>query len=635
MMLKENAWSKRYAQRYQWAVDAHKRFMGEVDQDVARDFQRTEHVTVVVYGKTQVGKTTLILDLLGVKSTLVVSVLRGGQSLGNSSTATPIRYGKSNDDYWYIGSDPRGVANAEAKERFRVIRADVEAGKISSTEVLSVRIPKCYFSPSGSGSLSLDLCLLDIPGVSACNESERELVEKFAQEHVAKADLILLVGLAGNLGFFNPSALGLDALKDWMLQLNRFRVVLTYTFSLKSFAEWFEKGDYDASAVKSELYAQIMTHDFHPPKGQEKEFERNIFPLELGDSLEGLLNDINSDRYYVHAKSVICDLRKQLIEDIESAASPYARLQSAFQVGNFIREKVERECLEHRDQVKNLLCEARKKRAEKREVLALEEDVRHGKNVADRHLRMCVCRLTKLDLREKLGHPEQGYVQRFFSEPTLIVRTKSVPELKDCAQSMKSELTQKWVAFCDRLSKRHGLGVLKMAMPTMQSIDLFLHKLDDYWLDKYWSNDNFNRDFNHLREISITLHTKFIDAARRGLMIELERVRDKAYKDARDSDSLLQVAFAQSQRAGDALDQVRQQIANVSRAHRTFVQRMQRSVKHADTFKQYLYEAFGTELAQVRHQIKHATHPEEKLTNLLYLPVLLDQLPKMLSGNKF
>ena len=102
MMRKAAMWLEKYSNRYRWAYDAYQRFIDEVDPSLAGDFNRSSHVTVAVYGATQVGKTTLILDLLGVTGEALdraSSVLRGDQRMGKSSTSCAIRYGRSKDDY--------------------------------------------------------------------------------------------------------------------------------------------------------------------------------------------------------------------------------------------------------------------------------------------------------------------------------------------------------------------------------------------------------------------------------------------------------------------------------------------------------------------------------------------------------
>lgn len=58
---------------------------------------------MVVFGKTQVGKTTLLMDLMGVSPAAmerVSTALRGGRAHGHSATATTMEYRRSEDQRW-------------------------------------------------------------------------------------------------------------------------------------------------------------------------------------------------------------------------------------------------------------------------------------------------------------------------------------------------------------------------------------------------------------------------------------------------------------------------------------------------------------------------------------------------------
>lgn len=90
-MLDQDADRLRQQVSLKWAFKAYDRFAERLSPDVQRHLgvQRKEAYTVV-FGRTQVGKSTLILHLLGVRAAAIGSlsdVLRGGRKSGNSSTA--------------------------------------------------------------------------------------------------------------------------------------------------------------------------------------------------------------------------------------------------------------------------------------------------------------------------------------------------------------------------------------------------------------------------------------------------------------------------------------------------------------------------------------------------------------------
>lgn len=74
---------------------------------------------VVIYGKSQIGKSTLILNMIGIRDKcfpLVYKTLRAKVPKGNSSTSTAIIYSKSDtEDY--------GLAVAPLMDKFQKSRA--------------------------------------------------------------------------------------------------------------------------------------------------------------------------------------------------------------------------------------------------------------------------------------------------------------------------------------------------------------------------------------------------------------------------------------------------------------------------------------------------------------------------------
>ena len=98
-------WLELYQQRDQWAITAYEKFINQVDDALKVDLTRSDQITIVVYGSTQVGKTSLILKILGIDDVHMAEVsklLRGGREIGKSATIMPIRYRKSEDNQWHI-----------------------------------------------------------------------------------------------------------------------------------------------------------------------------------------------------------------------------------------------------------------------------------------------------------------------------------------------------------------------------------------------------------------------------------------------------------------------------------------------------------------------------------------------------
>nr|WP_228392660.1 dynamin family protein [Pseudomonas sp. WS 5503] len=595
------------------------------------DFTRSEHITVVVYGTTQVGKTTLILDLLGIRKDAlpdVSEVLRGGQRLGKSSTATPIRYGRSPDDLWYLGEDATGLSNDDAAERFGEIREQVMNGTTCSSPLLNVRIPGLFFQHEAEGALSLDLRLIDIPGINAINEHEQIEVRRIAERYVASADLILLVARADNLGFFQPNALDFEALNDWMLQPSRFRVVLTYTFSPASFQTWFCKAE-DASPltvrdIQQHHYDEMCTHDERPPA----EVLKHIYPLEFGDSLESMRN--HSQAYFERASHVIEALRRDLLASVTDAASPYARLWSAFRVGEFIEAKVQRENDEFNNRRPHLECAI--SRAQDRVIEAQTQ----LSDAADEHL--SAERRYRRHERRLRHFNRDAYVprlKRYFTFDVELAPGETVPVLRQALNAFQLRIRRHWSDLWDGLKDSSAkLAVGDMSPPSTIALRAFEARLDGYWTDSYLLSSNFQTDVSVLRNQAGMVGYTYAEAANQALGARLKTTRNHAVEQMRNSETILKAMKLEVLRRELNLKEAEGLLLNAEQQHALFKERMALSLVHAVKFKQYIFEAFRTELSTVRSAIARPRNSVEQLCDAFYGLLLPCELDKMLKGDE-
>ncbi|MCL8328862.1 dynamin family protein [Pseudomonas juntendi] len=623
MRRKAAMWLEKYSNRYRWAYDAYQRFIGEIDPSLAGDFNRSSHVTVAVYGATQVGKTTLILDLLGVTGEALErasSVLRGDQRMGKSSTACAIRYGRSKDDNWYIGDNSGALDDEAARVQFSAIRTELEEGRAQSVDVLSVRLPSMFFEQGGGDALSLDLRILDIPGINAVNEAEQAQVARVAEKYVASADLILLVGRADDLGFLHPNKLKLAALGDWMLQPNRYRVVLSYTFSPASFKTWFGQDEQTLQQVRAKLYQELGTHDYKPPKS----VEAMLYPLEFGDSLRSLGA---TPEYHQAAVTLIQQLRRELLASITESASPYGRLASAFKMKTLIDARLDREQVHYEEHRKEL-----------------EGDLQHALNAleqAEGLLSGCQEESgTLVHHRRRLNRYRKLYkgsdVRGFFVQP-LPNTTESVSALKLVAIQFENGIQAKWKAMCERHAHRQAhVRLAELSPPATTALSSFYQKMDGYLTDGYWwSSENFRSD----RSMLLGAAVKVVDAYAEAANLEIKKYfehqesgLERKYSDYKRRLDVMKRTVAERQQA---VEDIQGKRYHLEQAHAQFKARMQFSMDHSHKFEQYILEAFKAELDRVREAIRRPLSALEQIYDMFYLHVLLGELDKMLEGKKF
>lgn len=633
-MYSNATWLERYRNRYKWAVRAYDLFVRELAPELLCSLQRSDKITVVVYGATQVGKTTLILDLLGLNtltSDEVAMVLRGGQQLGKSATAMPIRYGRSLDDHWYIATD--GPMTAEqACELLGRVRCKVESGGIREAEVLDIRIPARLFPVDDDQALSLELNIIDIPGINSRNEEERRLVANLARRYVSVADLVLLVGRADSLGFLNETDLQIEALADWAAQPSRFRIVLTFSFSPDSLYKKFMVGELTCERVRDVLIAEMQTHDYHFPP----EFRANLFMLELGDSVQAL--QCNNPQYCERIVQITRRFKEELLDNISQSAGPYARLYSAFQLDRVINARIER--LQQQLQAQETELLARKSRAVeqlakyrpglacgqtsdiqeaadnvRQELLALTQKLQQ--------LQACRRSLEAFNCAKKFEYPVGVGEQR------VSWLKKKLEEAEQYQRQMCQNAPQ-WLEQNGLIPDwcREDAPVLEYKRAALMAIEACL---DDYNLDKYWFSSNFVVDRESLQKAldqSASEHCTRLKALLDTALQANEKSLQANADDLASQRRLMQVSLAN-------LYSVEQQERQLQDQHAAELQRMEDSRKLASHFESRLNEAFVQELRATRQAAYNHPNATQRFYGLLHARMLLSEIDRMYQGRKF
>jgi len=636
IVLNATTWFERYQQRYRWATRAYDRFVQDLVPELVDTLQRNEQVTVAVYGATQVGKTTLILDLLGL-STLttdeVGSVLRGGQQLGKSATAMPIRYGRSLDDGWYIAGE--GPLSADtARETLRAFRRKVESGGICDAEVLDIRIPRGLFQQCDDSSAGLELNIIDIPGINSHSSAEQALVAKLADRYVVAADIVLLVGKADSLGFLNERDLIIPALADWAAQPTRFRIVLTYGFSPDSLVSQFKDQELTVEQVRDVHIGQIRTHDYvFPP-----EFRSNLFVLELGDSIVDL-GRTNSE-YLQRILQVTNDFRGELLENIVRAAGPYARLQGAFQLDRVINARVER----LRKALENQEVEYGKQRRQITDELAAFHP--ELLDASDEEIYVAIDKLgvDRLDLKNKLDELSAS-IKRLeeFNCAALFLTEFSAgavekvswlqEQLENCEQLQRKACIQAASLLFDKgvlpSWLKDEVPVIEYQRKALLDIDSHLssYVLDGYW----WSSSNFDEDRNSLQKalrLNAREHGERIQSATKRALHERKRALLADYKNLKSHCIVLQSYL-------ESLQALEREYRCICAEYADDLQEMDRALGMASSFESQLNAAFMEELRSTKEDVESHPVPAQRFYGLLHTRLLLSEIDRMYEGKSF
>ena len=294
---------------------------------------------VVIFGKTQVGKTTLLLDLMGIAAEqmpIISEVMRGGREQGKSATATTMEYRASLGEYWGLTipgeSAPRLLySDQEMKRALGHLREVMESGQLVAESPCVVHIPKRFFDTANSRATNVRI--LDLPGDNPANEQEQKHVNQMAKTYLPFADLILLVGRGDDLGFLKPEVITLPGIEDWQAMPHRFRIVTTYSYTAQSVKDILRNDDAaDESILRRRLIQEIERFGALNVAARD---EALYFPLEFGNSWTG----VQATEPELHQKMspIIARLRAELLNQITKATTPMGRLRSTLNTHHSVK----------------------------------------------------------------------------------------------------------------------------------------------------------------------------------------------------------------------------------------------------------------------------------------------------------
>mgnify|MGYP004524391057 FL=1 len=247
----------------------------------------TSEKLVVIYGTPQIGKTTLILFLLGIDSKYqkrVYDTLRAGIPSGNSSTSTAIMYLKTENERYGIGysnkvTDIEYCTEKELEKRIQNVRENVENGK-ASEKILHIYIPKKFFSKEAVNSGGINI--IDLPGVGSRNQKEKVHVEAMINKYMAVANVNIIACKANEINSLNEFVLPINM--DWRTLPHKYIVVITHAYGQGIIKKFF---DTERTMSFYEYVGKVYEENLNKILPTSMEF----FPIDIGASLFRLLND--------------------------------------------------------------------------------------------------------------------------------------------------------------------------------------------------------------------------------------------------------------------------------------------------------------------------------------------------------
>lgn len=308
-------------QRLNWAYQAKRDFINHFQKLDAKNLEtkNSKELTISVYGPTQVGKTTLILTILGIrkdKIKLLSKWLRGNRKLGESATVTVMRYEQSQDNYFHLiapdGKSKSNISGEELEQALESLRMAIENQEATSVEPFLIQVPSDYFEDN-----SIRLNIIDLPGVESAEQKEVLHVEQCVKYWLPLSEVCLLVDDGGQLTSFTQYQL--KEIKDWVRQPDHFRIIPTRAVSLDSVQKKVQSGIIKTSEDLISDYVTILMRvlGVQDDDTESKQvLKKIIYPVDFGNSWT-VLNQNNPD-IYLSAKEIMQDILTELRRDLVS-----------------------------------------------------------------------------------------------------------------------------------------------------------------------------------------------------------------------------------------------------------------------------------------------------------------------------
>ncbi len=553
---------------YAWAHRGYEKYLSTLPDDVRQHMLRPKNkrsAFVVVYGPSQVGKTTLILKMMRLSSEgmkAVSRVLRGKQQIGQSSTALATMYRRSQNNQWGLEWIDKQAFSSDSDMEKAVcdLRRNMESGQISvSSNVCVIYIPGKYFnfssdnvsncfSPeygkkknSSSKDDNVEIRILDLPGTEASNPREREYAKKVAQEFSSFATLTLLVSKADRLNVFFNGLEDFPSIKNWMNTPGRFRIVTTYSFTPESIRKSINEYGDDISRYKKDLIEQMETFRTLP---EEAKVDQMYYPLEFGSSWEA--SRLKED--YPFLDQMMANQFENLLSDVVEANSSFSYLTGVLESKSYAHilnkeriQKVRREKNKFLKKIKdnNIFINNMEYRRitiikslkeldeymyhldvlEKEMVHTFASDLynsfRSGfenfKGILEEKKRD-VSFLEKIIYNNTISSQSHSLKNIIFGRYNDILGALSC---KNNASFVSEDLS----SFC-LSAEKININLSELKNKNFQKV---LSKLGSYWVKKYWSDDRYNQDKN--------LILKAYEGLGEDIISEINRYIEKFYHD--------------------------------------------------------------------------------------------------------
>ena len=594
-------WQEYYTNRLAWAYNAKNDFINSIDNQEFRSLYNRntiKSVNIAVYGRSQVGKTTLILELIGIKKECreyVSNILRADIPPGQSVTPTSIIYQKSSDDHFYYleGEDECLVDANELKQKLKSLRNRVEKnveiknlGKVGSNVL--IKIAKKYFEKRNS----LNINIIDLPGFGSANEKEQRHVQKVIENIVPILNLVLIVS---------------NKITDLVKSdkpCRQFRYILTRSVSSDSVRKKFEE-----NLIKDKKnYLKFVKSEFEVlPK------EVKVYPLEYGDSWDKLEVKIKNK-----AENIIDELFEDLREDISQSSSEYNQLMQSANHFKYIEEMIDQKLEKFKQQIA----------IKENEVEELNTDLKN---------------LQELDTywteeKKKLGQLKLSDRSYFFSYAFSRYNGKiTVSKLKRFLAAFTTRICsyaqEEWkkIIEFERFSEIHCKPTLKFSEISTKEALIIRAKLRNYWIDEYYT-DSDKADKRECEDVCEKIHQQIKDKIEGSYLKLVEKSDMDIDNRICEQEKRIRGYDYEIFNLKGSIQEVTEELSSLKIERKEFEINSKKNLATAKKFKHFIQEGFLKEKNKTIEKMNAIENSkEERFFDFLYLSLISSEYKKLIN----
>jgi GTPase SAR1 family protein len=322
-------WNSIYERRLNWAYRAKDEWVKNVKDEFNRFLlddrsQEKNDIIVTLYGEPQVGKTTLLLKLLGIREeefTSIYDALRGSDKSLGSATSTATIYVAWEDSFFGIKRPDKNIQkfhNAEEiKKELEKIRTEVEEGDYNNLDYISIYFPNSVVDSHKNEHLSIRI--IDLPGIGSSNIVESDHVSAILKKYLSIANLTLIVFRIDQLESvsFLLNEGERTGLTNWKYNKDDFRFIASYALSPDSIEKYTE------NINEKETFVSYLKKEFKKGDGISDDMVQRFYAFDYGDSWNERDNSIKEK-----FESWLKQLETDLIEKINQSATEESRLRA-------------------------------------------------------------------------------------------------------------------------------------------------------------------------------------------------------------------------------------------------------------------------------------------------------------------